>query len=100
MGLFIGGRFVPGQYPADATSRLFLYNGKEFVPDKENEELFKDLGMVTSALFVDYNQDGEPDLILSTEWGTLRVFENQDRKSTRLNSSHVAISYAVICMKK
>src|SRR5690625_6375245 len=25
---------------------------------------------------------------------------NPDRKSTRLNSSHVAISYAVICLKK
>src|SRR5690625_6926799 len=24
----------------------------------------------------------------------------EDRKSTRLNSSHVAISYAVICLKK
>src|SRR5438067_8938280 len=27
------------------------------------------------------------------------VFE-QDRKSTRLNSSHVSISYAVFCLKK
>src|SRR5690625_6001886 len=26
--------------------------------------------------------------------------EHQDRKSTRLNSSHVAISYAVFCLKK
>src|SRR5690625_6869202 len=26
--------------------------------------------------------------------------ENPDRKSTRLNSSHVAISYAVFCLKK
>src|SRR5690625_2624863 len=26
--------------------------------------------------------------------------DNSDRKSTRLNSSHVAISYAVLCMKK
>src|SRR5690625_5524278 len=26
--------------------------------------------------------------------------EEKDRKSTRLNSSHVAISYAVICLKK
>src|SRR5690554_7492658 len=25
---------------------------------------------------------------------------NQDRKSTRLNSSHVRISYAVFCLKK
>src|SRR5690625_5593816 len=28
------------------------------------------------------------------------IKENQDRKSTRLNSSHVAISYAVFCLKK
>src|SRR5690625_6130500 len=27
-------------------------------------------------------------------------FNDQDRKSTRLNSSHVAISYAVFCLKK
>src|SRR3712207_8308779 len=26
--------------------------------------------------------------------------ENQDRKSTRLNSSHANISYAVFCLKK
>src|SRR5690625_5787091 len=26
--------------------------------------------------------------------------EEKDRKSTRLNSSHVAISYAVFCLKK
>src|SRR5690625_6736841 len=28
------------------------------------------------------------------------VDDEQDRKSTRLNSSHVAISYAVFCLKK
>src|SRR5437870_10207181 len=28
------------------------------------------------------------------------VIHVQDRKSTRLNSSHVAISYAVFCLKK
>src|SRR5690554_7464034 len=27
-------------------------------------------------------------------------FETKDRKSTRLNSSHVRISYAVFCLKK
>src|SRR5437660_9752262 len=27
-------------------------------------------------------------------------FDVRDRKSTRLNSSHVAISYAVFCLKK
>src|SRR5690625_4418288 len=28
------------------------------------------------------------------------LVEERDRKSTRLNSSHVAISYAVFCLKK
>src|SRR5690625_1364107 len=34
------------------------------------------------------------------EFGTLAALVNLDRKSTRLNSSHVAISYAVFCLKK
>src|SRR5690625_6830821 len=38
-----------------------------------------------------------------TTYETIRtpfVGVNKDRKSTRLNSSHVAISYAVFCLKK
>src|SRR5439155_9907093 len=34
----------------------------------------------------------------STSWCSAAL--HQDRKSTRLNSSHVAISYAVFCLKK
>src|SRR5690625_2231836 len=41
------------------------------------------------------DEDGE----LLTEI-TPRVEGPEDRKSTRLNSSHVAISYAVFCLKK
>src|SRR5690606_42010909 len=32
--------------------------------------------------------------------GVRRALRPQDRKSTRLNSSHVKISYAVFCLKK
>src|SRR5690625_6798376 len=47
-------------------------------------------------------------LDLQTEWTRMQKIMNQsiepsesgDRKSTRLNSSHVAISYAVFCLKK
>src|SRR5690625_1021594 len=36
-----------------------------------------------------------------TAWGNpVTTPEMIDRKSTRLNSSHVAISYAVFCLKK
>src|SRR2546427_7653229 len=33
-------------------------------------------------------------------WGIDYEAEDQDRKSTRLNSSHSQISYAVFCLKK
>src|SRR5687768_18270868 len=32
--------------------------------------------------------------------GSIRTLEDVDRKSTRLNSSHGYISYAVFCLKK
>src|SRR6266540_3286036 len=32
--------------------------------------------------------------------GAVRAFAVRDRKSTRLNSSHITISYAVFCLKK
>src|SRR3712207_8520474 len=34
------------------------------------------------------------------QWGRAEVFFGVDRKSTRLNSSHANISYAVFCLKK
>src|SRR5690625_7122819 len=42
-------------------------------------------------------------LHLKTKSAKMSLVSNshlQDRKSTRLNSSHVAISYAVFCLKK
>src|SRR5256885_7490763 len=32
--------------------------------------------------------------------GDIKSWEDVDRKSTRLNSSHLVISYAVFCLKK
>src|SRR5690625_6091483 len=42
------------------------------------------------------DKDFLKDLPKGVDWSG----ENGDRKSTRLNSSHVAISYAVFCLKK
>src|SRR5699024_4940480 len=41
--------------------------------------------------------DLEQDRVFSKTWSFL-AHETEDRKSTRLNSSHVSISYAVFCL--
>src|SRR5690625_6942629 len=56
----------------------------------------------TSSLRYDGYDTVKRNVVLSfEEYKKLRDYvKNKDRKSTRLNSSHVAISYAVFCLKK
>src|SRR2546422_4420627 len=44
--------------------------------------------------------DAEQSLLLAAALDLGRDVEERDRKSTRLNSSHGYISYAVFCLKK
>lgn len=78
LDLFIGGTFKPGQYPISASSRLFKNRNGKFEPDNENSVQFQDVGLIKSAVFSDYDKDGDPDLILATEWGPIKIFENNN----------------------
>src|SRR5438445_8913104 len=51
--------------------------------------LFRSLGLREEACFIDHRDPA------TTKWP-----RPPDRKSTRLNSSHANISYAVFCLKK
>lgn len=75
--LFIGGRFKPGQYPVDADSRLFRNIQGRFELDEQNSRLLREVGLVTDALFADITGNGHQDLLISEEWGTLKLFENR-----------------------
>src|SRR5699024_12778150 len=46
------------------------------------------------------NTTGNDEFHLAVHIHFLQSFDGLDRKSTRLNSSHVSISYAVFCLKK
>src|SRR5690625_5904725 len=67
------------------------------------EEIRKERGVCDRLLRLSVGCEEAEDLIadLKQVFQRLRVIETViDRKSTRLNSSHVAISYAVFCLKK
>src|SRR5256885_12352489 len=46
------------------------------------------------------NFDGQRHATLGTNFNRSKLTSDADRKSTRLNSSHLVISYAVFCLKK
>src|SRR5258705_8961745 len=57
--------------------------------------LFRSIDEVSDAVAA-----GNVNLPTGILWGPHRAYTVQDRKSTRLNSSHLGISYAVFCLKK
>src|SRR5690625_5341297 len=58
------------------------------------------LAIGVDGIMAEVHPDPAVALSDSAQQMDIPMFENLDRKSTRLNSSHVAISYAVFCLKK
>ncbi|MBL9136884.1 MAG: VCBS repeat-containing protein [Verrucomicrobiales bacterium] len=77
LDLFVGGRSVPGRYPEPATSLLLTRVGERWVVDADHEPLFQATGLVTGAVWTDLSNDGFPELVLSGDWGPLRILRNQ-----------------------
>lgn len=84
--LFIGGRFKPGEYPKDAASRLFKNENGNFVLDKTNSQKLSEIGLVTSAVFSDYDRDGDRDLIISRAWDSIVLLENEEGNFRNISS--------------
>jgi hypothetical protein len=78
MDLFVGGRLTPGSYPLAPRSYVLENDGSGYFRDV-TEELNPALlrpGMLSDALWTDFNQDELPDLILVGEWMAVRLFQN------------------------
>ncbi|MEM6802120.1 MAG: VCBS repeat-containing protein, partial [Bacteroidota bacterium] len=80
LDLFVGGRIIPGQYPYPAQSYLLRNEGGkdgELRYKNVSDELLvqlKGLGLVTSALWDDFDEDGNIDLVICGEWMSPRFF--------------------------
>ncbi len=84
--LFVGGRLVPGNYLSPARSYILenkagIYYDitKEIAPD-----LFKP-GMVTDAIWTDFNHDNSIDLIVVGEWMGINYYQNNNGQFTKIN---------------
>jgi hypothetical protein len=79
LDLFVGSRVVPDRYPETPKSRLLRDDGARF--SDVTEELAPELaesGLVTGAVWSDTNGDGWLDLLVTHEWGPVKVYRNHD----------------------
>ena len=83
--LFIGGRAVPWEYGKIPQSYLLKNDGTGKFTDVSNEinKELSSIGFVKDADWADMDNDGDPDLVLALEWGTITAFINDKGKLTR-----------------
>lgn len=77
LDVFVGGRLSARDYPRP-TSSFILKNNNGLLINETNSiaKELNNLGMVTDAIWSDYDQDGWTDLILVGEWMPITLFKN------------------------
>lgn len=77
LDLFVGGRSVSGSYPAAPESYILENQGGMFVDVTQQYcPQLQQLGMITDALWSDFDQDGRVDLVLVGEWMPVTFYKN------------------------
>jgi enediyne biosynthesis protein E4 len=80
--LFVGTRLIPSLYGVPGNGYLLSNDGKgifQNITSIRAPQLLE-VGMITDAKWVDVNNDFRPDLVVTGEWMSIKIFINEDNK--------------------
>jgi hypothetical protein len=85
LDLFVGERTIPNRYGMPGSGFLLINDGTgKFTEQSANlAPEFKNLGMITDAIFIDITKNGYKDLVVVGDFMGVVVFENQQGKFKR-----------------
>jgi hypothetical protein len=82
LDIFVGGRVIPNIYPHSTQSYLFRNDGGTFTEiGVASGRAMALQGMVNSAIWTDFDNDGWVDLITAGEWMPIKFLKNQNGAS-------------------
>jgi hypothetical protein len=89
LDLFVGGRLVPRNYPFPTRSYLLRNDGGRFTDMTEAvaPDLMRPGGMVTAAVWIDFDADGRLDLVTAGEWMPLQFYRNEGTRLRDVTAS-------------
>jgi hypothetical protein len=78
LDLFVGGRVRPYHYPLPVSSYLLINDGKGYFSPGNSTYApgLEEIGLISDALWTDYDNDGWVDLLLAGEWMPLTILKN------------------------
>src|SRR5256712_5125993 len=87
--LFVGGRLAPRNYPSPTRSYLLRNDGGHFtdVTEAVAPELVHPGGMITAAVWIDFDGDGRLDLVTAGEWMPLQFYHNDGARLRDVTAS-------------
>jgi hypothetical protein len=85
LDLFVGGRVSPGSYPVAPQSYLLMNNNGNFKDvTEEIAQPLSRIGMVTDALWTDFDNNGMIDLMIVGEFMPITIFKNNTSNFVQL----------------
>lgn len=90
LDLFVGGRVITGEYPLSPKSYIFRNDNAVFVD--ATAEICSSLssgGMITDAIWTDFDNNGSTDLIVVGEFMPITLYKNTNGKLTKTENSGI-----------
>lgn len=88
LDLFIGGSVVPGMFPQPCRSTLLRNDEGSFVDVTDRlAPGLATVGMTTGAIWTDYDNDGDPDLLVVGLWMAPRLWRNDGKTFTDVTAA-------------
>jgi hypothetical protein len=92
LDLFVAGRVFPWNYPSPVSCSIYRNDSKDgkvkFTDVTYNVAYpLLNIGMVSDAIFTDFDNDGWPDLVLAGEWMPVKFLKNDHGRFRDITSS-------------
>lgn len=94
MALVTGSGEGEKSFPESSSASLYLKQGDNWIKDDSISALLQSLGLVSSAIWTDINQDGFQDLALASHWGNIHILI-QDPNKPQLFFSDRSVDYGI-----
>lgn len=79
--VFVASNVVPGEYGMNPQQILLINDGRGFYQNQTQARIqfAQQLGMINAAQAIDFDNDGDMDLVLAGEWTGIQLLENDGR---------------------
>ena len=87
--VFVGSNIVSGAYGSDPKHYLLINNGRGLFKNEINSRMVGNdaFGMINASHWLDYDQDGDQDLLIAGEWTPIQLFQNDGKGNLSATAS-------------